>query len=128
VTLVTQPDLTFNTVLQRIRGVLGGLDQAFSESFVQAQDVALTWQAADAEGTNLRIHTGPYRRMEAKKHFQAHVPDVSNALILDIDTSQQKLEVPGLRLRPLVSRHVAHAEALATKLAAALGAETENTQ
>lgn len=100
--LVEHEKFTFEALREVLIKRLPLLRAAVAATFPQVEDVAAIVEAATEDSQNVRVITGPYRAAESEKYFSSD-PAVTEALIVDIDVWQRKLEMPRLSLMSLIS-------------------------
>ncbi|HEY2405221.1 MAG TPA: hypothetical protein VGI10_04425 [Polyangiaceae bacterium] len=104
--LVEEPSFSFEGIRDALRANLPQLDGPVSKAFPKPKDLAIVFEATNEHDVDARVACGPYRSSEYEKYFKKE-PALREGLVLDIDFSERKVDIPGFRF----SRFAARSEA-----------------
>jgi hypothetical protein len=102
--LIQDPKFTYTHLRNALVSQLELVKRAVEASFPTVEDVAATFEASAKDGTQARTSLGPYREAERERYFS--LPnEIEEALIVDIDVWQAKLEIPALSLEAVAKSY-----------------------
>jgi hypothetical protein len=96
--LVEHEKFQFDALRDHFAKSVTPVNAAVASVFPRLEDFSTTFEACAEDGTHLRAMVGPYRQEERERRFPLGAKGITQALIIDLDLWQTKIEMPGFSL------------------------------
>jgi hypothetical protein len=117
--LVEDDKFEFSQIRDLIVDLLRPVRSAIATSFPTIEDVAAIFEACTDDGTHSRTILGPYRKAERERHFpwaEGGTAEIDQALIVDVDLWQSKMEIPAFSISATAKTFEKMAHSVVNKL------------